>query len=249
MNGILDTTCMHDWHGSISKLCSRVDLLCPQAFSVSCIDRVDRTEVLLKLIFGPKDHAYDSSTYPINIPLYSIKSPLTALQGSEHASTAVHEVGVLLLCTRQCRTNQLKHFRQEKQQQQALQSLANARQLPYLATPPYGRGWHTMSQRSVGRCCGPSQWTCLSGKHYLTDLTNLWHNSVDKKSLCLPALHNDLSSSSCSQNVVCGKPTARKLKRVHILFSTDRLLAGGKVCRLTKRTCRTGLRLNYSIQV
>ena len=61
---------MHTWHVSIPKLCSRINLLCPQTFRVFCIHRVDGTEVLLKLILGLKNHAYSSSTYPLNILLY-----------------------------------------------------------------------------------------------------------------------------------------------------------------------------------
>ena len=50
MDRIDDTTCMHDWPRSISKLCSRIDFLC-----VSCIDRIDQSEVLLKLVLGLKN--------------------------------------------------------------------------------------------------------------------------------------------------------------------------------------------------
>ena len=40
-----------------SKLCSKIDFLCPQTFCVFCIDRVDGSEVLLKLILGLKNHS------------------------------------------------------------------------------------------------------------------------------------------------------------------------------------------------
>ena len=99
MNGVPDATCLQDCQGSISKLRDRVDLVCPQALHVFCIDRIDGTEVLLKLVLGLKIHAYNSSTYP-KIFLYSTYINLTAVQASEHKSTAVGEVTVLLLCTK-----------------------------------------------------------------------------------------------------------------------------------------------------
>ena len=61
MNGILDATCMHGWHRSISKLCNRIHFLRPQVLCVFGIDWVDGTEVLLKLILGLKNHPYNSS--------------------------------------------------------------------------------------------------------------------------------------------------------------------------------------------
>ena len=72
MNWILNATCLQDCQGGISKLRDGVDLACPQTLCVFCIEGVDGTQVLLELIFGLKNHAYNSSTYPINIPLYSI---------------------------------------------------------------------------------------------------------------------------------------------------------------------------------
>ena len=56
MDWILDATCLQDCQRSISKLRDGVDLVCPQTLCVFCIDWVDRTEVLLKIILGLKNH-------------------------------------------------------------------------------------------------------------------------------------------------------------------------------------------------
>ena len=62
------TICMHDRLPS----CSRTDFLGPQTLCVFCIDWVDGSEVLLKLILGLKNHPYNSSIYLIHIPLHII---------------------------------------------------------------------------------------------------------------------------------------------------------------------------------
>ena len=80
MNKILNATCLQDCQGSISELGDRIDLMCPQTLRVFCIDRVDGSEVLLKLIFGLKNHPYNSSMYLIHIPCACIYTNLSALQ-------------------------------------------------------------------------------------------------------------------------------------------------------------------------
>lgn len=58
---ILNATCMHECRGSVSELCSRIDLLCSQTIHVFCINQVDGAAILLKIILGLD---YNNSTYP-----------------------------------------------------------------------------------------------------------------------------------------------------------------------------------------
>ena len=140
MNTILNATCLQDCQGSISKLRDRVDLMCPQTLRVFCIDRVDGSEVLLKLIFGLKNHPYNSSMYLIHIPCTCIYTNLSAPQ--------LQNIRALQCVWLQCcycvqgprRTAQ--DFQQQVRQQQALQGSTSAGQTPYLAT-------HLMAQVST----------------------------------------------------------------------------------------------------
>ena len=97
-----------------TKLCSRIEFFCPQTLCVFCIDQVDGSEVLLKLILGLKKHPYHSSIYLIHIPLHSIFTnsvKATSFRTYEHGSVCSCSVAVVgtVLCTKAVWDTQLRN--------------------------------------------------------------------------------------------------------------------------------------------
>ena len=84
MHGVLTNTCMHDWHKSIAKLNSRIDLHYPQSLCVICVGRI-QLQLMSGLEHTSKAEANPTDTHKTTVHFVSLAKKL--LDNNKHTQT------------------------------------------------------------------------------------------------------------------------------------------------------------------